>query len=174
MIELWQVPAEELFARGDPGLVPWIPLARFAEPVEEVFKRCREEIDRAASPDERGNLLAVTQVLARLKFNDPSLLKILGGRKLMIESPLIEEVFQEVYGERLEKEVQERVQRELQERVLNRSRTDLLRVLRGRFGEAPQDVVDRIQTLSEERLDELLEFVGACPSLEAFRERLQA
>ena len=37
------------------------------------------------------NLLAVTQVMTRLRYNDPSYWAILGGKKTMMESPLIKE-----------------------------------------------------------------------------------
>ena len=44
---------------------------------------------------EKENLLAVTQFLARLRYNDEALFEILGGRKAMIESPLLQELKKE-------------------------------------------------------------------------------
>ena len=49
-------------------------------------------IDQQADTLERENLLAVTQVLAGLRYNDPGLFQILGGRKAMIESPVLQEL----------------------------------------------------------------------------------
>lgn len=67
VVTLWSLRAEDLLATRDPGLIPWVPLTRFDGPPELVLQRCREIIDQQASPDEHVNLLAVTQVLARLR-----------------------------------------------------------------------------------------------------------
>jgi hypothetical protein len=39
--------------------------------------------------------LAVSQVLVQLRYNDPEPLRILGGKRVMIESPLIKEIVAE-------------------------------------------------------------------------------
>jgi hypothetical protein len=41
VIHLWQVPAEELLATKDVGLIPWVPLAQFDGPAERLLERCR-------------------------------------------------------------------------------------------------------------------------------------
>jgi hypothetical protein len=61
VVELWQTPAEDLLAAGDVGLVPWVPLTRFHGPPAPVLEECRRRIDKQARPDERNNLLAVSQ-----------------------------------------------------------------------------------------------------------------
>ena len=45
--------------------------------------------------------MAVCQVLTRLKYNEPQLLAIFGGKQIMIESPLI----QEIVAERMHKDI---------------------------------------------------------------------
>src|SRR5262249_7726323 len=90
-VELWTLPAEELLATNDPGVMPWVPLSHSTEPAPVLLRRCRDVIDSVPLEEERWNLLAVTQVLARLRYNDPKLLDILGGKRAMIESPLIDE-----------------------------------------------------------------------------------
>jgi hypothetical protein len=90
--KLWEVPAQELLAAGDIGLIPWVPLTKFTGPPEPIIRQCRTRIDQVTSPDEHANLLAVTQFLARLRYNDTRLFEILGGRKAMIESPLLQEL----------------------------------------------------------------------------------
>ena len=62
VVELWTVPAAELLAAGDVGLIPWVPLAHSADPPDVVLRRCRDAIDERASAAEKPNLLAVTQV----------------------------------------------------------------------------------------------------------------
>jgi hypothetical protein len=66
-VKLWEVPAEDLLAAGDIGLVPWVPLAQSDSPPESIMRECRARIDQVASRAERENLLAVTQFLARLR-----------------------------------------------------------------------------------------------------------
>ena len=84
--KLWEIPAEELLAASDVGLIPWVPLTQFDGPPEPIVLQCRARIDQDAPPDEHENLLAVTQLLARLRYHDPKLFQLLGGRKAMIES----------------------------------------------------------------------------------------
>jgi hypothetical protein len=68
-----------LLAAGDVGLVPWVPLAQFDGPPEPVFRQCRARIEQDAPADEQENLLAVTQLLAGLRYNDPSLFQLFDG-----------------------------------------------------------------------------------------------
>ncbi len=63
VVELWNVPAEELLQAGDVGLVPWVMLADSSERPEALAQRCRDAIDQHAPANERENLLAVVQVL---------------------------------------------------------------------------------------------------------------
>jgi hypothetical protein len=91
VVELWTIPAADMLAAGDVGLIPWVPLAQFDGPREPIFQECRTRIDRDAPPDEHENLLAVTQILAGLRYNDPRLFQLLGGREAMIESPVLQE-----------------------------------------------------------------------------------
>ena len=95
VIELWKVPAEPVLATADPGLMPWVPLMEAADPPEVVLRRCREVIDQNAPADEHEGLITVTQVFTRLRYKDPNLLTILGGKTVMIESPLIREIVAE-------------------------------------------------------------------------------
>ncbi len=81
VVDLWTIPAVDLLAAGDVGLIPWVPLAHFDGPPEPIFQECRSRIDRDAPPDEHENLLAVTQILAGMRYNDPRLFQILGAEK---------------------------------------------------------------------------------------------
>ena len=92
-VELWNVPAEVLLQAGDVGLIPWVPLAHFDGPPEPIFPHVpRPHRSRSAPADERENLLAVTQLLARLRYNDSRLFELFGGRRAMIESPVLQEL----------------------------------------------------------------------------------
>ncbi len=151
VVELWTLPAEDLLAAGDVGLIPWVPLAKYEGAPETLLEQCRERIEERARPAERENLLAVSQVMARLRYQDQELLSILGGKRIMIESPLIKEILAE------------------------RTQEDIVIVLQGRFGAVPGEVTARLRKItSEKKLNDLLAYSGQCPDLEAFRKRLHS
>ena len=149
VVELWDLDAEELLAGGDVGVVPWVPLARYEGEPAALLERCRERIEAQAQAKDRADLLAVSQVFARLKFPDPNLLALLGGERVMIESPLIQEL------------------------VADRRRKDILEFLQERFGSVPREIPTLLESVTKEkRLTELVRLAARCPDLKAFRERL--
>jgi hypothetical protein len=151
VVELWRIPAEQLFGANDVGLIPLVPLTDFPDPPEPVLRRCRQRIDEKASPEERANLLAVTQVMTRLRFKDKSFAEILGGSQAMIESPLIQEI------------------------EAKRSHKLLLSVLEGRFETIPEEIVEDLsKILDEKKLLELAKLAGTCKDLKSFRKRLKS
>jgi hypothetical protein len=148
-VELWTLPAEEFLASGDVGVVPWVPLMRFDGPPESLLERCAEKIEREAHPGDRADLLAVAQVLTGYRFPDPELLNLFGGRRTMIESPLLQKWFAE----------------KIQETILE--------FLKARFGTVPRDVTRLLREIkSERKLQKLAGIAAKCPDLEAFREAL--
>lgn len=150
VVELWNVPAEPGLATADPGLMPWVPLMQSAEPPEVVLRRCREVIDQHATDAEREPLLAVTQVFTKLRYKDPGLLTILGGKKAMLESPLIREV------------------------VAESRHKDILKVLRYRLGPVPPGLEAEVRSiLGETVLDAALDLAMASPDLERFGAELR-
>jgi hypothetical protein len=157
VVELWSIPAEQLLAAGDVGMIPWVPLSYIEGPPEPVLRECRARIDAQAPPGERENMLAVTQVLARLRYNDPSVLELFGGRQSMIESPLIQELEAEFTLKATQKAMHE----------------SILLFLEGRFGPFPEDVrtaVQRVQDASALRAVTVL--AARCPDIDAFRDGL--
>jgi hypothetical protein len=153
VVELWTLSAEELLTAPDVALALWALLARFEGPPEVLLQRCRERIDRDGGT-KRDNLLAVAQVFARLHFDKPEWLEILGGKKAMIESPFIQEIVEESSrsgGLKL-----------------------LLHILRGKFGSVPERVSAGLaQMKDEEKLLRLGLDAATCPSMPAFEEALR-
>jgi predicted transposase YdaD len=161
VVKLWEVPAEELLAAGDIGLVPWVPLARSSEPPERVIRQCRTRIDRQAPPSERADLLVVTQFLTRLRYNDPGLVQILGGRKAMIESPLYQELKEE-----LTREAARAASRET-------AIENLMTFLTGRFGARAEALKTELSAIDDQALlRELVGHAATCRSLASFRKKL--
>jgi hypothetical protein len=153
VVEMWTLSAEEVLGAPGAGAVPLASLARFEGPPEVLLQRCRDRIDREGGK-QRANLLAVTQVFARLHYDKPEWLQILGGSKAMIESPLIQEL--------------------LAEREQTTKAADIVTFLTARFG-TPSDAVRAglAQIKDMAKLDRLLNGTATCPSLQAFEELLR-
>jgi hypothetical protein len=179
------MPALDLAERGlseagDIGLVPWVPLTDFADPPETMMRRCREVIERHAPPGEKANLLAVTQVLAYLRYNSVELLKLLGGTKAMLEVPLIDVLVQEKYGDLLAEKTREdyaaareAARETARETARKTAHQDIVAVLETRFGDVPRDLVDEIDAVFDvEQLKGLVRSAAACSDLGAFRDAI--
>jgi hypothetical protein len=153
VVELWTLSAEELLAAPNVGIVPWVPLARYEGPPEVLLQRCRERLEREGGA-QRANLLAVTQVFARLHFDRPEWLDILGGKKAMIESPLIQEI--------------------VAESKLAGSVQAALHLLQTRFGPVGPGITAALDQVKEqEKVLRLVVQAARCASLEQFEERLR-
>ena len=163
-IKLWEIPAEELLAMDDVGLLPWAPLAKVEGSPEQIVRRCRARMDQAApllGHPEYENLLVVTQFLLPLRYNqDQTLLgrlrALLGGREVMIQSPLYQEIVAES---------------ELKGATETR-RKDILDFLRERFGPAADELEVELRAVEFDRLADLVKFAAKCRSLTSFRKRL--
>jgi hypothetical protein len=148
-VELWALPAVEFLTAADVGVVPWVPLMQFDGPPEDLLGRCAEKIEREAHARDRADLLAVSQVLAGLRFPDPDLLRLLGGQERMFESPI------------LYKMMAEKIQKVI------------LALLKARFGPVPRDVTKHLHgIIDEEKLTKLNVLAGQCADLATFREAL--
>jgi hypothetical protein len=55
VVKLWEIPAEDLLAANDVGLIPWVSLSKFDDAPETILKLCRERIEQQAPFSERDN-----------------------------------------------------------------------------------------------------------------------
>jgi hypothetical protein len=152
VVELWTLSAEELLAAPNVGVVPFASLAHYDGPPEVLLQRCRDRIEREGGAQVE-NLLAVAQVYARLHFDKPEWLGILGGRKMLIEFPIIQEIGAEFAR-------------------AARVKTILL-VLSARFGEVSSTVAAGLeQVKDEEGLTRLTGHAATCTNLQNFEDSL--
>jgi hypothetical protein len=156
VVKLWTIPAANLLSSGDVGLVPWVPLTEFSDRPERILREWRDRIDRDAPANERENLLAVTQVLAGLRYNEPGLFQIFGGRKAMIESPVLKELRAEW----------------THEGAVEAVRQSIVKFLEARFGPDARALEAELKSVGEDRLDDMLKLEAKCRSLASFRKRL--
>ena len=155
VIELWEWEAEELFADGDIGLIPWATLARSDQPAEVLVARCVDRIREVPNETKRAALLAVTEILAGLAYPTQRFPNLFGGTQPMLESPIIDEALEFIR--------------------LRTIREDVRDVLESRFGPVESDRLARMRIIQDgDRLKELIRFVGKCSTPEAFLEELDA
>jgi hypothetical protein len=110
---------------------------------------CRDRIEQLAHPDDQATLLTMTQVLAQLRYSNRDLLALLGGKKTLIESPLIDEL------------------------VAETKQDMIVELLKDRFGEPPIELTTQLRAIQQDKkLTELHLLAAKCPDLEAFRARL--
>ena len=153
VVEMWTLEASDLLATGEPGLMPWVSLTHFDGPIEPVLRECRRIIDEPAKPAEHENLLAVSQVLLELNYNNPGLFAIFGGRDAMIQSPMMNELITEENAHCLH------------EAILN--------ILGKRFGPVSPEVSTALCSIMDpKRLQELNTSAALSPDLESFRRDL--
>src|SRR5262249_46325197 len=153
VIELWTLSAEELLATPDVSLAVWALLAKFDGPPEVLLQRCRTRIDRDGG-EQRENLLAVAQVYAKLHFDKPEWLSILGGSTMFINSPLVQEVVAKT-------------------ELATRKQT-IREFLEARFGSLSANIPAALEQVKEgERLTRLIRQAATCKDLEAFEKQLR-
>jgi len=122
---------------------------RFDGPPEVLLQRCAKKIEREAHPKDQADLLAVTQVLAELRFPNPALLALLGGRNPMFESPMLQKMIADNLHEAIEE------------------------ALKARFDAVPVEITGLLrEILNDRKLKKLNAVAAKCRDLEAFRKAL--
>ncbi len=152
VIKLWELDAEEMFASGDVGVVPWIPLARTMQPPEALLGRCRDLIDAKAPPGEVESLKVVTAIFASIGYNKRWVMDVLfkgQGMLKVSDFPFLEYIESEGV------------------------RKSILRFLKTRFSDLPADLSGRLQQIEDpDRLEDLVEAAATCPDLASFQAKL--
>lgn len=190
VVEVWKIPAADLLAAGDLGLIPLVPLSAIDGPMEPYLDECRARIERDAPEDEREDLRVVTHFFAGLEYNDPRLFEKLGGNREMLKtgSPLLRELFEEVTREglrkgrregrregRLEGRREGRLEGRHEGRLEGRrevAETDIITVLKARFGPEAEALSADLKAIDDARLESILAFAATCPDLASFREQI--
>lgn len=173
VVRLWELDAEELFAVGDVGLVPWIPLARSSQPPEQLLARCRDQLTAVPDPNDRAGLMAVAQILAGLAFPDRRFFDFFGGADVMIESPVLDEV-KEILRKRYEAQYKAeglaagRAEGRAEGRVAE-ALESVHTNLEARFGAIPDDLREQLNAIADlPRLKALVRLAATCPDLATF------
>jgi len=91
----------------------------------------------------------------------------------MLESPLIDELVMEKYGDLLTEKTREAAREATRETACETAHQYIVTVLEARFGDVPRDLVEEIESVVDEKqLKGLVRSAGACPDLDAFRNAM--
>ncbi|MEH2409152.1 Rpn family recombination-promoting nuclease/putative transposase [Nostoc sp.] len=151
VINLWEIDAEIVFEQPLPSLLPFVPILRGGGEVSvSVVQRALQALRADAQLNQLESLLAF---FASFVLDTPLVQQIMRWDMAVLrESPWYQEILTE--GE----------ERGLQQGV----RRQLIRVLRRRFGEIPQEVEAKLEGESVEQLETLMDSAIAVSSLEEF------
>jgi hypothetical protein len=153
VVKLWTVPAEDLLAANEMGLIPWVPLARDDGSLEALLQCCLDRIEELGNAEEIGYLFAVTHVMAEMRYDDPRILKVLGGKKMLTESPFIREL--------------------LEDRQREATQELTIQTLEARFHSVPEVIAAQVRTIQDQsRLGALHCFDATCAGIDDFRKEL--
>lgn len=139
---LWEENPEPFL--NNPALLPLAPLAATTQP-QSLLQQVVGKVNQL-EPRQRPEISAYTQILAGLKYNQ-DLIRQLFREGMMRESVIYQEILAE--GEQLGEQRGELRGRKAEGQLL------ILRLLTRRVGELPQEMLDRIETLSLEQLENL-------------------
>lgn len=165
VVRLWELDADALFATGDAGVIPWVPLTRTTLTPDELMARCRDRLAQVPDANDRAGLMAVTQILAGLAFPDRPFSNLFGGVPMLakvlanavLESPALSE---------LKEMLLDQIHRDLRAETL---RKNVITILQARFGTVPAERVAPLDALTDDaRFDELVRLAATCPDLDAF------
>lgn len=181
VVRLWEQDAESMFADGDIGLVPWIPLARSTESPERLVSRCVERIEAVPDATTRSALSAVTQILTGLAYPGVELKHLFGGVTAMIESPVLDEVREilraryreEFLNEGLSQGLTQGLTQGLSQGKLAGLRESIRDNLAARFSAVPPGIESAIEAIHDlNRLRELHRVSAICADADEFVKKL--
>jgi predicted transposase YdaD len=121
----------------NPALLPLAPLTRTNSP-QSLLSQVAESVAKIGETEIKRDIAAYTEILAGLRF-EKNLIRQLLSEEIMQESVIYQDILQKG-----EKRGEERGEQRTIIRQLNR-----------RFGEINSSLVDRIKTLTIEKLDDL-------------------
>ncbi|WP_445636289.1 DUF4351 domain-containing protein [Nostoc sp. DSM 114161] len=149
VINLWEVDAEIVFRQPLPSLLPFVPILRGGGEAS-VVRRALQILRADAQLDQLESLLAF---FASFVLDTPLVQQIMRWDMAVLrESPWYQEI----------------EQRGIQLGLQQGARQQLIRVLRRRFGEIPQELEARLESESVEQLEILMDSAIAVNSLDEF------
>jgi predicted transposase YdaD len=162
VVKLWEEDPHAILGLADPGLCVFGPLLH--GDAKELCVQSSQRIQRSGLPEGlKRDLLAMLSVLAARKLSDRAFL-----RRFLLEIKDMGSNY--VIDLLLEEGMEKGLEKGRLEGACAEACRATLRVLTARFGEAPEDLRARLESLASlERLEALLDAAVTCPTLDAFR-----
>jgi hypothetical protein len=154
VLELSSISDAELLALNEVALVPLLPLTSSQQKPQTLLEQCKARIEQHARPEERATLLTITAIFATMRYpRAEEWLTMLGGKTMLSQSPLY--------------------QKWMDENTCATRQDAIIRILKARFDEAPEELAAQIRTVSDlEQLERGIDHAALCISLKDFRKRL--
>lgn len=157
VINLWEVDAELVFQQPLPSLLPFVPVLQGGGSAS-VVQRALQVLRADAQLSQLEPLLAF---FASFVLDTPIVQQIMRWDMAVLrESPWYQQILKE--GE------EQGIQQGVQQGVQQGARRQLIRALKGRFGEIPTNVEVRLERQSTEQLENLMDSALAVSSIDEF------
>ncbi|MEW6698056.1 MAG: hypothetical protein ACOY35_02215 [Bacillota bacterium] len=164
-IDMNRLNAQDYLYRAPVGLVPFIPLMRYQEPVEELLIQCGRHIEEEIlDPVEKANIYVALGTLAQLKLDRQVIMKIIEVSKVE-NSPF--------YDTLREKWMAQGMEKGMEKGALKGKVDAILELLLDNLGNIPAEIEQRLSTVtSEQVLRQLLRKAAKVTSLEEFKRTM--
>lgn len=153
IIRLWEQDSD-LFLTN-PALLPLAALTKSNSP-QTLLEDVAEQVARIEDIEQKQNIGSCAGILAGLRFEE-NLIRQLFREDIMRESVIYQSIWQEAKQEGEREGVRKGRQEGLQEGLKQEAVTLAMRLLCRRFGELETRIVAKVQELSREQLEELIE-----------------
>lgn len=173
--DLFTRHSSELLALNEVGVIPLVLFTIPDADPKVLLEECRERIETQATPEERGNLLAIAATFATFKYPKTTLYEIFLRRpQEMIEAPVLQELMTRAPEAAANLPfVKNLVALREQATRLEDARRAVLENVKARFDAVPEDIRSGVEAISDtERLWGLVP-LSAKESLDKIREKLQ-
>jgi predicted transposase YdaD len=153
VLEMAKVPDSLILALNEVALIPLLVLSKSKQKPQTLLEQCRQRIEEQARPEESPTLLTITAIFATMRYaRAEEWLRLLGGKTMLAQSSLYQQWMDEKERE---------------------TRQDaIIRVLKARFTEVPEQLAAEIRTVTDsEHLGRGIDHAALCTSLKDFRKR---
>ena len=177
VVPVWELDAAKVVAQQWMGLYPLLPLMKWeGKEAETVLQESQELVlSQIAERERRADAYVALRVLSGIRYPVSLIDRILRRKKIMLESPVYQEILQEGRAMGWEAGLEEGKTMGLELGQEARLREDVLEVLEVRFEMVPYQVEEQVSRLrGRKTLEGLHRKAVLVESLEAFGEVLSA
>jgi hypothetical protein len=176
VVKLWELDPGPILEAESPALCPFAPLLR-GDP-RELLVKSREKIVKASGalvpPGVKQDMLLLLGGLAGRVIEDRGFIQsVLSEIRDMGDNVFFDLIQEQAMEKGIEKGIERGIREGIEKGRAEEARRAVLCVLARRFGQAPEDLGSRLESVEAlDRLERLLDEAVACQSLEDFQRVL--